>query len=117
MLGAVVPGLGDPSLPRLVYTLRSPRNIELKSLKTGVLSTLKELGVFDRVAASKWRRKRLLILCYHGISLEDEHEFDPSLFLSCGQFAQRLRILARVVTTYCRSTTGAEPLVCRRATS
>lgn len=43
---------------------------------------------------SQWRSRKLLILCFHGVSLEDEHEWDSSLFLSESFFASRLELLA-----------------------
>jgi peptidoglycan/xylan/chitin deacetylase (PgdA/CDA1 family) len=35
----------------------------------------------------------LVILCYHGISIDDEHQWDPTLFVSPALFEQRLRLL------------------------
>jgi peptidoglycan/xylan/chitin deacetylase (PgdA/CDA1 family) len=45
------------------------------------------------MADSKWRRNRLLILCYHGISRYDEHVWRPSLYMHLGVLRQRLEIL------------------------
>jgi peptidoglycan/xylan/chitin deacetylase (PgdA/CDA1 family) len=45
------------------------------------------------MADSKWRRNRLLILCYHGISRYDEHVWRPSLYMDPGVLRQRLEIL------------------------
>jgi peptidoglycan/xylan/chitin deacetylase (PgdA/CDA1 family) len=44
---------------------------------------------------SRWRRNRLLILCYHGIAIEEEHRWRPSLFMDQDTFAQRLEALRR----------------------
>lgn len=44
---------------------------------------------------SRWRKERLLILGYHGISLEDEHEWDTSLYMSLPDFESRLRLLKK----------------------
>ncbi|MDQ3753647.1 MAG: polysaccharide deacetylase family protein [Acidobacteriota bacterium] len=44
---------------------------------------------------SKWRRERLLILCYHGISLDEEHHWSPGLFLPSDYFRARLQILKK----------------------
>ena len=43
-----------------------------------------------------WRRCRLLILCYHGISLEDEHECDPRLYMSPELLRKRFEYLKKV---------------------
>src|SRR5207302_105504 len=44
-------------------------------------------------ANSRWRQERLLILCYHGISLDDEHLWDPGLYMPPQQFAARMQYL------------------------
>jgi peptidoglycan/xylan/chitin deacetylase (PgdA/CDA1 family) len=65
----------------------------LKKFKQATLVSLKTAGVFGLADKSRWRRKRLLILAYHGGSLEDEHEWDSSLFMSPEVFAARLRLI------------------------
>ena len=45
------------------------------------------------IAHSGRRRSRLLILCYHGISLRDEHAWLPLMYVTPAQFRQRLEIL------------------------
>jgi peptidoglycan/xylan/chitin deacetylase (PgdA/CDA1 family) len=67
----------------------------LRAFKLSVLRALKTAGLFGLAADSKWRRERLLILCYHGISLEDEHEWDPDLYMAPEQFADRMELLDR----------------------
>jgi peptidoglycan/xylan/chitin deacetylase (PgdA/CDA1 family) len=59
------------------------------------LRALKGAGLFGLAANSQWRRDRLLILCYHGISLEDEHLWDPDLYMAPKQFASRMELLER----------------------
>jgi peptidoglycan/xylan/chitin deacetylase (PgdA/CDA1 family) len=65
----------------------------LKKLKQGTLSSLKTSGVFSIVRDSKWRSQRLLILAYHGISLDDEHHWDPSLYMIPDCFRRRMQLL------------------------
>jgi peptidoglycan/xylan/chitin deacetylase (PgdA/CDA1 family) len=67
----------------------------LRGAKRGGLAALKAAGAFDLVRRSAWRNQRLLILCYHGVSLLDEHIQDPTLYISPGLFAARLALLRR----------------------
>jgi peptidoglycan/xylan/chitin deacetylase (PgdA/CDA1 family) len=67
----------------------------IQQLKTSSLGVLKHLGVSNWVAQSAWRRSRLLILCYHGVSLDDEHLWNPGLYVSARQLEQRLELLRR----------------------
>jgi peptidoglycan/xylan/chitin deacetylase (PgdA/CDA1 family) len=64
-------------------------------LRRAALTSLKGCGAFQLVAGSEWRRQRLLILCFHGISLADEHEWRPYLFIRPEQFERRIEILRR----------------------
>ncbi len=66
-----------------------------KRAKRAALGALAFSGLFRAVARSAWRRARLVILCYHGISLADEHLWDPTLYMSAEDFARRLEILKR----------------------
>ena len=65
----------------------------LKAIKRVALQSIKSLGIARVVHHSKWRRKRLLILCYHGVSMRDEHEWNPRLYMSPSALEARLRIL------------------------
>jgi peptidoglycan/xylan/chitin deacetylase (PgdA/CDA1 family) len=67
----------------------------LRKLKLATLRSLKTMGVFNLVADSPWRRNRLLILCYHGTALEDEHEWRPALYMDPRRLEQRLEMLKR----------------------
>jgi peptidoglycan/xylan/chitin deacetylase (PgdA/CDA1 family) len=51
------------------------------------------MGAFHLVANSRWRRQRLLILCHHGTSLEDEHLWRPSLYIEALKLGERLTAL------------------------
>jgi peptidoglycan/xylan/chitin deacetylase (PgdA/CDA1 family) len=66
----------------------------LKRTKQVALKGLKSIGIFDLYRRSEWRRRQLLILCYHGISLHDEHEWDPGLYMKGSDFEGRLQLLA-----------------------
>ncbi|MFZ0759734.1 MAG: polysaccharide deacetylase family protein [Candidatus Sulfotelmatobacter sp.] len=62
-------------------------------LKRTTLQLLRRTGVFRLVRDSAWRKHRLLILCYHGISPEDEHLWRPGLYLEASRLEQRLALL------------------------
>ena len=62
-------------------------------MKRAALGASKKLGVFSVVRDSRWRSQRLLILGYHGISLDDEHEWNPHLYMSQDDFANRMALL------------------------
>jgi peptidoglycan/xylan/chitin deacetylase (PgdA/CDA1 family) len=65
----------------------------LRTIKLATLRALRTAGVFNLVADSRWRRNRLLILCYHGTSLEDEHLWRPGLYMDPRLLEQRLESL------------------------
>jgi peptidoglycan/xylan/chitin deacetylase (PgdA/CDA1 family) len=63
----------------------------LKDAKLAVLKAGKATGLFT--ASKHLRTQRLLILCYHGVSFEDEHIWNPSLYINPATFRNRLEIL------------------------
>ena len=63
------------------------------SPKERLFRLLRASGALRAVAASNWRRERLVILCYHGLSLLDEHEWDPLLYMTPARFRARLALL------------------------
>ncbi len=67
----------------------------LRVVKLATLGGLRRSGVFRLVANSRWRKQRLLILCYHGISLADEHCWRPGLYLDPRKLDQRLELLKK----------------------
>lgn len=67
----------------------------LKPLKLATLRTLRGAGLFRVVRESDWRQQRLLILCYHGTSLEDEHLWRPMLYITPQKLEQRLEMLKK----------------------
>lgn len=67
-----------------------------RSVKLLCLRAFRGLGAFRLSARSNWRRQRLLILCYHGVSLRDEHEWNHDLFMSPAVFEQRCSAIRRL---------------------
>ena len=65
------------------------------TLKRSSLAISRQLGLSDFVAQSAWRRQRLLILCYHGVALDDEHRWNPGLYVSGEHLDRRLALLRR----------------------
>jgi peptidoglycan/xylan/chitin deacetylase (PgdA/CDA1 family) len=57
------------------------------------LAGLRAVGGFRWIAESAWRRRRLLILCYHGVSLQNEHEWNGALFVTPAFLKRRFEIL------------------------
>lgn len=62
-------------------------------LRRTALASLKEAGLFHFVKNSRWRQKRLLILCYHGVAMEDENQWRPHLYIDLQTLERRLQIL------------------------
>ena len=65
----------------------------VRYLRRATLSGLESAGAFERARMSRWRRERLLILCYHGVSIADEHEWRPRLYMRPESLAQRFELL------------------------
>ncbi|MEO7964429.1 MAG: polysaccharide deacetylase family protein [Gemmatimonadaceae bacterium] len=65
----------------------------LNVVKGGVFSTARRIGLMSGVADSGWRRQRLLILCYHGIAMDDEHEWNGGLYVPQRHLRQRFEFL------------------------
>jgi peptidoglycan/xylan/chitin deacetylase (PgdA/CDA1 family) len=63
------------------------------NIKRSLLHASKGLGISRLIANSAWRRDRLLVLCYHGVSLHDEHEWNPLLYVSPQTLEARLQLL------------------------
>jgi peptidoglycan/xylan/chitin deacetylase (PgdA/CDA1 family) len=67
----------------------------LKALKVAVLQTSRRMGILSAVGHSAWRTSRLLILGYHGISQEDEHFWNPALYMSQDALRRRMELLVQ----------------------
>lgn len=63
-------------------------------LKATAFRLIRAAGVTGLVQRSAWRRSRVLILCYHGISLEEEHLWRPELYVTPELFRRRLQIIS-----------------------
>lgn len=66
----------------------------LRGLKSMALGATQRTGIGRIVRGSPWRRNRLLILCYHGVSLGDEHEWSD-LYVSQEHLRLRFERLRR----------------------
>ena len=62
-------------------------------VKRSVLGASSRLGVLSGVRDSAWRQRRLLILCYHSISIDDEHEWSSTYSMRPALLESRLRML------------------------
>jgi peptidoglycan/xylan/chitin deacetylase (PgdA/CDA1 family) len=65
----------------------------LKQAKLAVLNLAAATGMSRLLGDSSWRQKRLLILCYHGISRYDEHEWDASLYITPERLRHRMQLI------------------------
>ncbi len=70
-----------------------------KRLASTALRTLRSCGAFTAAGKSLRRANSLLILCYHGIALHDEHKCWPHLYITPQVFRQRLLCLRAVGAT------------------
>ncbi len=64
-----------------------------KRIRVGLLRALKVSGIFDSVGRSRWRQRRLLILCYHSLALDEENLWRPANFLTPIRLRERFEIL------------------------
>jgi peptidoglycan/xylan/chitin deacetylase (PgdA/CDA1 family) len=65
----------------------------LRTAKRNAWTAAGRAGVLERVAASRWRQQRLLVVGYHGVALEDEHRWSPSLYVSQSLLRRRFELL------------------------
>jgi peptidoglycan/xylan/chitin deacetylase (PgdA/CDA1 family) len=64
-----------------------------RGIREAVFAGLDAIGGLRAFGASAWRHRRLLILCYHGVSLQDEHQWDPLLFVSPAFLRRRFELI------------------------
>lgn len=67
----------------------------LRGLKLSLLHASRACGLFRLASRGRRRSEQLLILCYHGISIDDEHEWAPGLFMPAELFESRLEQIRR----------------------
>jgi peptidoglycan/xylan/chitin deacetylase (PgdA/CDA1 family) len=67
--------------------------MDLRTAKLAALEVLRSCGAFRIAASLPYRKSRLVILCYHGIALRDEHEWNPSLYVTPAVFRSRMERL------------------------
>jgi peptidoglycan/xylan/chitin deacetylase (PgdA/CDA1 family) len=67
--------------------------VTLKTAKIATLRFARGAGLFSAVRSSLWRSRRLLILCYHGLSFADEHLWNPALYVEASRFRARMQAL------------------------
>jgi len=64
----------------------------LRSLRRASFRLLKSCGIERLLASSSWRQRRLLILCYHGVSIADEDQWRRELYTSQTALADRFQL-------------------------
>lgn len=65
----------------------------LRSLKLVACQSARVLGINALTSSTQWRRNRLLILAYHGVSQEDEHFWNSSLYMTPASLQRRMERL------------------------
>jgi peptidoglycan/xylan/chitin deacetylase (PgdA/CDA1 family) len=81
----------------------------LKRIKAGILRLSEMTGMSRLLSGTAWRRHRLLILCYHGVSMSDEHEWG-SLYISSQTLRRRMELLAHAGCNVLSLTEGLQRL-------
>jgi peptidoglycan/xylan/chitin deacetylase (PgdA/CDA1 family) len=61
--------------------------------KRGVLGASSRIGLLSGIRDSRWRQRRLMILCYHSIALDDEHLWSGTYSMSAENLEARFRML------------------------
>ena len=64
-----------------------------RQFRSQALRAIRATGAFRSIRDSRWRGRRLLILGYHGVALEDEHEWDSALYISQPRLESQLLTL------------------------
>jgi len=67
----------------------------LRPLKLSLLNVSRAAGAFRFARNTRWRGEQLLILCYHGVGIDDEHQWGPGLYITPDGLAGRFELLRR----------------------
>jgi peptidoglycan/xylan/chitin deacetylase (PgdA/CDA1 family) len=70
----------------------------LRRTRLAALAAARSAGAFRLAADSAWRQRRLLVLCWHGVSVRDEHEWS-TLYVSQAHLERRLQRLRELRCT------------------
>jgi peptidoglycan/xylan/chitin deacetylase (PgdA/CDA1 family) len=65
----------------------------LRPIKIALLQILDFAGLNSAIMSSPWRARRLVIVCWHGVSNDDEHHWEPGLFMPPRALRTRLELL------------------------
>jgi peptidoglycan/xylan/chitin deacetylase (PgdA/CDA1 family) len=65
----------------------------VEAARAVILRGARALRVLEVVRDSAWRSQHLLILAYHGISIDDEHEWDRAFYMPQDLFRRRMEAL------------------------
>jgi peptidoglycan/xylan/chitin deacetylase (PgdA/CDA1 family) len=65
----------------------------IRSIKSSFLQVLDFAGLNAPIMSSSWRAHRLAIICWHGVSNDDEHHWEPVLFMPPRALRMRLELL------------------------
>ena len=63
------------------------------TLKNSTLKILKILGIFRLFR--HLNKHKIPVLCYHGVSIDDEHEFMPANYMTFQTFKSRIHFLQK----------------------
>ncbi len=63
-------------------------------LRDSALQVIRSAGGLAVTSRTRWRSRRLLILCYHGFAQDDEHLWNSSLYVTRRHLESRLEFLA-----------------------
>lgn len=70
--------------------------LSVRSVKAALFQGSEIIGATRVLRNSSWRSKQLLILAYHGISFENEHEWNPGLYMPQHLLRRRLESIRKL---------------------